>query len=145
MAGRVLLAGDASGYVDALTGEGISLGMAHARAAVPNNPVNIWARHPDGSFGCGIQYPFVKPAQGEWHSEWNEQALEPWKEGLRLLMRHHARNPKSILGQISTEFIPMTDYGAGAGYSVFEHNVACAKWLRETWAAIAETSEALKV
>src|SRR5690606_38826134 len=30
VAGRVLLAGDASGYVDALTGEGISLGLAHA-------------------------------------------------------------------------------------------------------------------
>ncbi|HEX2705950.1 MAG TPA: hypothetical protein VHM65_09345, partial [Candidatus Lustribacter sp.] len=34
VAGRVLLAGDASGYVDALTGEGIALGMAHALAAV---------------------------------------------------------------------------------------------------------------
>jgi flavin-dependent dehydrogenase len=34
VAGRVLLAGDASGYVDALTGEGIALGLAHARAAV---------------------------------------------------------------------------------------------------------------
>ncbi len=32
--GRVLLVGDASGYVDALTGEGISLGLAHAKAAV---------------------------------------------------------------------------------------------------------------
>lgn len=32
--GRVLLIGDASGYVDALTGEGISLGLAHGRAAV---------------------------------------------------------------------------------------------------------------
>lgn len=32
--GRVLLVGDASGYVDALTGEGISVGLAHARAAV---------------------------------------------------------------------------------------------------------------
>ncbi len=31
---HVLLVGDASGYVDALTGEGISLGLAHARAAV---------------------------------------------------------------------------------------------------------------
>jgi flavin-dependent dehydrogenase len=30
--GRVLLAGDASGYVDALTGEGISVGLAQARA-----------------------------------------------------------------------------------------------------------------
>ncbi len=34
VAGRVLLVGDASGYVDSLTGEGISLGLAQARAAV---------------------------------------------------------------------------------------------------------------
>lgn len=34
VAGRVLLVGDASGYVDALTGEGIALGLRHARAAV---------------------------------------------------------------------------------------------------------------
>jgi flavin-dependent dehydrogenase len=34
VAGRVLLIGDAGGYVDALTGEGISLGMAQARVAV---------------------------------------------------------------------------------------------------------------
>jgi flavin-dependent dehydrogenase len=32
--GRALLIGDASGYVDALTGEGIRLGLAQARAAV---------------------------------------------------------------------------------------------------------------
>jgi flavin-dependent dehydrogenase len=30
--GRVLLVGDASGYVDALTGEGLSVGLAQARA-----------------------------------------------------------------------------------------------------------------
>lgn len=34
VAGRVLLVGDAAGYVDALTGEGISLGLAQVRAAV---------------------------------------------------------------------------------------------------------------
>jgi flavin-dependent dehydrogenase len=34
VAGRVLLAGDAAGYVDALTGEGIALGLASAEAAV---------------------------------------------------------------------------------------------------------------
>lgn len=33
-AGRVLLVGDASGYVDALTGEGLRIGLAQARAAV---------------------------------------------------------------------------------------------------------------
>ncbi len=33
-AGRVLLAGDAAGYVDALTGEGVALGLADAEACV---------------------------------------------------------------------------------------------------------------
>ncbi|MCL3819580.1 NAD(P)/FAD-dependent oxidoreductase [Aeromicrobium wangtongii] len=32
--GQVLLVGDAAGYVDALTGEGIALGLAQARAAI---------------------------------------------------------------------------------------------------------------
>lgn len=32
--GRILLVGDASGYVDALTGEGLRIGLAEARAAV---------------------------------------------------------------------------------------------------------------
>lgn len=34
VAGRALLVGDAAGYVDAITGEGIALGLAQARAAV---------------------------------------------------------------------------------------------------------------
>lgn len=34
VSGRTLLVGDAAGYVDALTGEGIALGLAQARAAV---------------------------------------------------------------------------------------------------------------
>lgn len=34
VSGRTMLVGDAGGYVDALTGEGIALGLAHARAAV---------------------------------------------------------------------------------------------------------------
>lgn len=33
-AGRVLLVGDAAGYVDALTGEGLAIGLAQARGAV---------------------------------------------------------------------------------------------------------------
>ena len=45
---------------------------AHARPSAPANPVNIWAKHPDGSFGRGVQYPFLKPAPGEWHAEWDE-------------------------------------------------------------------------
>ena len=34
---------------------------------------------------------------------------------------------------LSTEFIPYPDYGGGAKYSIFEHSVACATWIREEW------------
>lgn len=50
-AGRVLLAGDASGYVDALTGEGLRVGFAQARSAVrsivagdPSRYERAWSR-----------------------------------------------------------------------------------------------------
>jgi hypothetical protein len=105
----------------------------HARAAIPNNPRNITGRHPDGKVGRGIQYPFVKPAPGTYHADWDETLLEPWKEGIRILMRYHARDPKGKLGQISTEFIPGTDYGEGCKYSLFEQGVACAAWMRAEW------------
>jgi len=109
--------------------------LMHARAAAPNNPVNIAAKHPDGSFGRGIQYPFVKPKPGEWHhADWQESALEPWKQVVRKLLQHHATDANSPLTHISCEFIPSIDYGAGGKYSIFEQNIACAKWLRQTWA-----------
>ena len=107
---------------------------AHARSAVPNNPINIWANHDDGSVGRGIQYPFIQPKTGEWHSDWSLARLEPWKQVVRQLMLYHADNDASNLGQISTEFIPHPDYGGGAKYSIFENSIACAHWLRETWA-----------
>jgi len=51
VAGRVLLVGDAAGYIDALTGEGIALGLAQARAAVqavearrPEDYARAWRR-----------------------------------------------------------------------------------------------------
>jgi hypothetical protein len=115
---------------------------AHARSTIPANPLNTWARHPDGSFGRGIQYPFVRPGPGEWHSEWHEEKLEPWKEVVRKLLRHHASRADSCLGQISTEFIPPPDYGGGARYSLFAQSVACARWIRDTWNAIAAGSTA---
>jgi hypothetical protein len=108
----------------------------HARAAVPNNPKNTPARHPDGSVGRGIQYPFKEPGPGEYHAPWHAEALEPWKEAIRILMRHRARDPKGKLGQISTEFIPNTDYGEGCKYSLFEQSVACVEWMRGTWQEI---------
>jgi hypothetical protein len=106
---------------------------AHARPAIPDNPQNIWAKHPDGRFGRGIQYPFFQPRDGEWHAPWHEAALEPFKEVARRLMRHHATDDASRLGQITVEMIPGIDYGAGAKYSIFDHSVALAQWLRQTW------------
>lgn len=106
---------------------------AHARSAVVNGPINVWAHHPDGRPGRAIQYPFLKPKAGEWHSAWSEERLEPWKEIFRQLFRYHARNESSPLTTVSTEFIPYPDYGGGAKYSLFEQNVACAQWLRDTW------------
>jgi hypothetical protein len=105
----------------------------HARPTVPNNPVNLWATTPDGSFGRGIQYPFVKPAPGEWHSPWEESKLEPWKEVVRQVFRFHASSPESSLGQVTTEMLPGVHFGMGARYSIFDHSIEMAKWLRTTW------------
>ena len=106
---------------------------AHARPAVPNNPRNIRARHPDGSFGRGVQVPFLPPKAGEWHAPWYAAALEPWKEVVRELFDHHASDPDSRLEQVTVEMIPGIDYGAGAKYSIFEHSIAVAEWLRAQW------------
>lgn len=122
----------------------------HARATVPNNPRNVLAKHasldtlpsslhPRDLVGRGIQYPFIEPRPGEWHSPWSAAALEPWKEVVHQLARYHQSAPTSPLRLISTEFIPFTDYGEGAGYSLFDNSVACAVWIRR---AIAEAQPA---
>ena len=108
----------------------------HARSAIPNNPLNIYGKHPDGTVGRGIQYPFKKPNKDEYHELWKEELLEPWKECILKLMKYHAKDPKSKLGQISTEFIPNTDYGEGCKYSLFEQGVECTKWMRNSWEKI---------
>ena len=105
----------------------------HARSAIPNNPINIYGKHPDGNFGRGIQYPFKKPNSGEYHELWEEKLLDPWKECILILMRYHLKDPNSKLGQISTEFIPNTDYGEGCKYSLFEQAIECTNWMRESW------------
>ncbi len=105
----------------------------HARAAVPNNPRNTRYRYADGRPGRGVQYPFIEPGADEYVAPWDETRLAPWKEVVRQLFTYHATDNLGRLGQVSTEFIPAPDYGAGHGYSIFEHSVACAKWLRSTW------------
>ena len=117
----------------------------HARPTVPNNPRNVWAehpsldslpssRHPRDRVGRGVQYPFIEPGPGEWHSRWDERALEPWKEVIRQLARYHDSSTSSPLQLVSTEFIPFTDYGQGARYSLLDNSVACARWIRREFA-----------
>ena len=108
----------------------------HARAAIPNNPKNLDAKNEEGKPGRGIQNPFKSPQPGEYHTPWREEALEPWKETVRSLMRVHAADTDGKLGQISTEFIPSFDYGEGCKYSLFEQSIACVVWMRATWSDI---------
>ena len=63
-------------------------------------------------------------------------------EVLRRLLRFHAANPNSRLKTISTELIPWPDYGGGAKYSLFEHSIAVANWIRTEWANAAKEAEA---
>jgi len=104
--------------------------LMHARSVIPNNPKNIKARHPDGSVGRGVQYPFIKPLPGQYHTEWDESKLNHWKEVIIKMLKYHFEN-NSPLECISTEFIPATDYGEGNTYSLFDNAVACANWIRE--------------
>ncbi len=139
-AGRVILDPFKPGNVASEWIERNYVTHSHARPAIPANPVNIWAKHPDGSFGRGVQYPFIQPGEGEWHSSWSEENLEPWKEVVRQLLRHHASNTKSCLGQISMEIIPAPDYGGGGKYSLLANNIACADWIRKEWASLQTTN-----
>lgn len=108
----------------------------HARAAAPNGPANTLYLFPDGSHGRGIQYPFVAPQAGEWHSTWDESRLDFFKTVMVKVLRYHATRPESRIRTISTEFIARPHYGAGARYSMFENNVASARWLRAQWAEV---------
>ena len=73
--GRVLLVGDAAGYVDALTGEGIAVSLACARSLVdcvvqgdPAGYERCWAGHPAVSIhhlGPALGQPPLAPAPGD--------------------------------------------------------------------------------
>lgn len=108
---------------------------AHARPVIPNNPRNWGYTDEAGNPGRGIQYPFTQPASGEFDGEWLGDRLEPWKEVVRQLLRWHAETVDSPLGQVTTEYIPAPDYGAGCRYSLFGQSQACAAWLRQQWDA----------
>ncbi len=115
---------------------------AQFRPAVPNGPKNIWAADAQGQPGRGIQYPFMRPTPGQWHSPWHAWRLEPIKESIRKIFRYHLAHPDSPLEFMNTEMLATLDYGMNAKYSLFEHNTACAVWLRKTWDTLAAQAAA---
>jgi hypothetical protein len=106
---------------------------AQMRPVAPNGPKNIWVQDDAGKPGRGIQYPFMKPGPGEWHSPWYAYKIEPSKEAMRKILRYHVTHRTSPLRYITTEMINLPDYGMNAKYSLIEHNIACARWIRRTW------------
>jgi flavin-dependent dehydrogenase len=92
VAGRVLLVGDAGGYVDALTGEGISLGMAQARAAVaaveadrPHAYERAW-RHASWRYAA-MTHALVQATR----PAWARQAIVPAAAALPLVFHAAVR------------------------------------------------------
>jgi hypothetical protein len=106
------------------------------RPVAPNGPPNLWAKTPEGKFGRACQYPFTRPKPGEFHSPWFAYKVEPCKEVVRRVLRHHLGTPDSKLRYVTTEIIDLVDYGEGAKYSLFEQSVSLATWIRRTWADI---------
>ncbi|MEQ9815331.1 MAG: hypothetical protein RLO50_21325 [Azospirillaceae bacterium] len=132
-AGKLVLDPDLPGAVTTQWIEANWVAHAHARPVIPNNPRNWAFLDADGRPGRGIQYPFAAPPDGAFDGPWQGDRLTPWKRVIRQLLDWHAQRPDSPLGQITTEYIPGPDYGAGTRYSLFEQSQACAAWLREEW------------
>ncbi|MCO7634513.1 hypothetical protein NJF54_22100 [Pseudomonas guariconensis] len=119
--------------------EWIGMNMTHwlqIRPVSPQGPKNIWQLKDGGTYGRACQYPFFRPAPGEWHLPWRAYRVEPCKDVVRRVLRHHRDTPDSPLRYITTDMIDMPDYGGGVKYSLFEQNVAIAEWFRATWEEI---------
>lgn len=119
--------------------EWIGMNMTHwlqIRPVSPKGPKNPWELKEGGTYGRACQYPFFKPAPGQWHLHWNAYRVEPCKEVVRRVLRHHRDTPDCPLRYITTDMIDMPDYGGGVKYSLFEQNVAIAEWFKRTWEQI---------
>jgi hypothetical protein len=112
---------------------------AHTRSVATHGPLNTRTRRDNGQRGRAIQYPFVAAPTGSFGAEcqaWQAEQIEPWKLAVRQMLAWKAAHPECPLERISCEFIPFTDYGGRARYSIWENNLACAAWLRAEWAAL---------
>jgi hypothetical protein len=127
------------------------------RSVAPNGPRNQWSildrsqpvaavpthsifDYRSGEPGRGILYPFERPAPGEWHSTWDDAALDCTRAVVKKVLAHHARHPESRLAAITTEMINLPDYAHNARFSLIGQNAAIARHVRDVWAAETATS-----
>lgn len=111
------------------------------RPVSPNGPKNNAMAGPGGRWGRACQYPFIRPAPGEWDHFWHAYRVEPCKHVVRKMFEYHHRTSSSPLRWLTTDMIDMPDYGGGVGYSLFDQNVAIAEWVRNTWTETKSTSD----
>ena len=103
------------------------------RPVAPNGPKNRSMLGNGDRYGRACQYPFFKPASGEWTEFWHAYKVETCKEVVRRQLRYHWNTPNSPMKWITTDMIDMPDYGGGVSYSLWEQNEAIAQWIRDTW------------
>lgn len=132
-AGRLILDPyDRGNVIDEWIGQDMVVWL-QVRPVSPNGPKNTAMLGPGGRWGRACQYPFVRPAAGEWNHFWHAYRVEPCKHVVRRMFEHHKATPSSPLRWLTTDMIDMPDYGGGVGYSLFDQNVAIAEWLRNLW------------
>ncbi len=112
---------------------------AHTRSVAPGVRHNPAMRRGHGLPGRAIQYPLIRPPQGSFHTEWQEERLQDWKQAVRDMLAWMHQHPERAPRQVSCEFIPFPDYGGGGRYSIWDNNLACARWLRQEWAQLQAT------
>lgn len=112
------------------------------RPVAPNGPRNWWAFEsgPFDGMGCerpgrGIQYPFRRPAPGEWHTDaWYAHKLACTMEVARKVIDHYLRTDNAAMRIMTVDNINLSAYGVGWKYDMFADSCAVARAIRTLYA-----------
>ncbi|MBI6975434.1 MULTISPECIES: TIM barrel protein [Pseudomonas] len=123
---------------------------AQMRPAAPNGPLNWWgfetgpwdAKGIDRP-GRSIQYPFERPAKGEWHTDmWHAHKLACTKEVTRKVIDAYLQSDDTSLSLMTIDNINLNAYGLGWKYNMFADSCAYANFVRELYAERAAVHQA---
>ncbi len=130
---------------DSFCDEWLGQNMTHwtqVRPIAPNGPRN-WLATETGPFdgmgygrpGRSIQYPFRKPASGEWlEAPWHAHKLSCTKEVIRKVIDDYLTNPASATRIMTIDNINLAAYGLGWKYDMYADSCALAQYVRELYA-----------